>query len=70
METTTAQFVTDLSENQVIIRDTIRDFTEKNIRPYIMKFDESQEFPRKYCISLVNWVFSEYWFLKNTEEPV
>ena len=45
METTTAQFVTDLSENQVIIRDTIRDFTEKNIRPYIMKFDESQEFP-------------------------
>ncbi len=45
METTTAQFVIDLSENQVIIKDTIRDFTEKNIRPQIMKFDESQEFP-------------------------
>ena len=45
METTTAQFITELSENQVIIRDTIKDFTEKNIRPYIMKFDESQEFP-------------------------
>ncbi len=45
METSTVQFASKLSENQVIIRDTIRDFAEKNIRPYIMKFDESQEFP-------------------------
>ncbi|MFZ0454066.1 MAG: acyl-CoA dehydrogenase family protein [Ignavibacteriaceae bacterium] len=45
MESSTMQFVSKLSENQVIIRDTIRDFAEKNIRPYIMKFDESQEFP-------------------------
>ncbi len=45
METSTLQFATELSENQIIIRDTIRDFAEKNIRPNIMKFDESQEFP-------------------------
>jgi alkylation response protein AidB-like acyl-CoA dehydrogenase len=38
-------FITDLSENQVIIRDTIRDFAEKNIRPFIMEYDESQKFP-------------------------
>ncbi len=45
MESSAVQFVSKLSENQVIIRDTVRDFAEKNIRPYIMKFDESQEFP-------------------------
>jgi alkylation response protein AidB-like acyl-CoA dehydrogenase len=45
METSTLQFAPELSENQIIIRDTIRDFAEKKIRPNIMKFDESQEFP-------------------------
>ncbi len=38
-------FLSDLNENQIIIRDTIRDFAEKNIRPRIMEFDESQKFP-------------------------
>ncbi len=38
-------FLTNLTENQIIIRDTIRDFAEKNIRPVIMEFDESQKFP-------------------------
>ena len=38
-------FLTDLTENQIIIRNTIRDFAEKNIRPVIMEFDESQKFP-------------------------
>ena len=45
METSAAQFTLDLSENQVIIRNTIRDFAQKHIRPYVMIFDESQEFP-------------------------
>ena len=45
MEPSALQFESKLSENQVIIRDTVRDFAEKNIRPYIMKYDESQEFP-------------------------
>jgi alkylation response protein AidB-like acyl-CoA dehydrogenase len=38
-------FLTELTENEIIIRDTIRDFAEKNIRPYIMDYDESQKFP-------------------------
>jgi alkylation response protein AidB-like acyl-CoA dehydrogenase len=38
-------FIIDLTENQIIIRDTIKDFAEKNIRPVIMEYDESQKFP-------------------------
>ncbi len=38
-------FLPLLDENQSIIRDTIRDFAENNIRPHIMEFDEAQEFP-------------------------
>lgn len=38
-------FIADLTENQIIIRDTVRNFAEKNIRPFVMQFDESQEFP-------------------------
>ncbi len=33
------------TENQKMIRQTIRDFAEKEIRPNIMDWDESQEFP-------------------------
>lgn len=45
METTSFPFLTELTENQLLIRDTIRDFAEKNIRPRVMDCDESQEFP-------------------------
>jgi alkylation response protein AidB-like acyl-CoA dehydrogenase len=45
MDVMEKSFLTELNENQIIIRDTIRDFAEKNIRPVIMKFDESQDFP-------------------------
>jgi alkylation response protein AidB-like acyl-CoA dehydrogenase len=38
-------FLAELTENQIIIRDTIKDFAEKNIRPVIMEYDESQKFP-------------------------
>jgi alkylation response protein AidB-like acyl-CoA dehydrogenase len=38
-------FNIDLTENQVIIRDTIREFAEKTIKPVVMQYDESQEFP-------------------------
>jgi alkylation response protein AidB-like acyl-CoA dehydrogenase len=38
-------FVSRLSENQTIIRDTIRDFAQKNILPHVMEYDESQKFP-------------------------
>ena len=38
-------FLPELTENQLLIRDTIRDFAEKSIRPDIMHYDETQEFP-------------------------
>ena len=38
-------FIAELTENQILIRNTIRDYAEKNIRPVIMKYDEAQEFP-------------------------
>ena len=40
-------FLLELTENQIMIRDTIREFAEKNIRPVIMEYDESQKFPMK-----------------------
>ena len=33
------------TDNQKMIADTVRDFAEKNIRPHVMTWDESQEFP-------------------------
>ncbi len=38
-------FLPELTENQIIIRNTIREFAEKIIRPVIMDYDESQKFP-------------------------
>jgi len=35
----------NLTENQKMMTDMIRDFAEREIRPNIMKWDESQEFP-------------------------
>lgn len=35
-----------LTENQTMIAQMVRDFAEKEIRPNVMKWDESQEFPR------------------------
>ena len=35
----------DYSETQSMIAQSIRDFAEKNIRPYIMEWDEAQTFP-------------------------
>jgi len=35
----------DYSETQKMIAQSIRDFAEKNIRPYIMEWDEAQTFP-------------------------
>ena len=35
----------DYSEPQTLIAKSIRDFAEKNIRPYIMEWDEAQIFP-------------------------
>ncbi len=35
----------ELTENQLMIADMVRDFGEKHIKPDMMKWDESQEFP-------------------------
>jgi alkylation response protein AidB-like acyl-CoA dehydrogenase len=35
----------ELTESQLMIRDMVRDFAEKEIRPYFMDWDESQNFP-------------------------
>jgi alkylation response protein AidB-like acyl-CoA dehydrogenase len=45
MEVMDNPFLNELNEEQLAIRDTIRDFAEKNIRPVIMDLDESQTFP-------------------------
>ena len=33
------------SDTQQMIAETVKDFAERNIRPHVMKWDESQEFP-------------------------
>ncbi len=38
-------FLTELTENQIIIRNTIKEFAEKNIHPIVMEYDEAQKFP-------------------------
>src|SRR5258708_38689929 len=45
MTETQSQISFDLSENQKMIAQMIRDFGAKEIRPKIMEWDESQHFP-------------------------
>ncbi len=45
MEKSDFALLSGLNENQLVIRDTVRQFAEEKIRPFIMKYDESQEFP-------------------------
>ncbi len=37
----------EINENQTMIAQTIREFGEKNIKPYIMDWDETQTFPKE-----------------------
>ncbi|WP_337865054.1 acyl-CoA dehydrogenase [Ignavibacterium sp.] len=45
-------FLLELTDNQIMIRNTIREFAEKNIRPVIMEYDESQKFPMEIMQNL------------------
>jgi len=45
METISQSFLTELTENQILIRDTIRDFAQSKIKPKVMEWDEAQHFP-------------------------
>ena len=47
MNSQDSPFIAELTEDQLIIRDTIREFAENKIRPVIMELDESQSFPRE-----------------------
>jgi len=38
-------FLIEFDENQLAIKNTIREFAEKKIKPRVMEFDESQKFP-------------------------
>ncbi len=46
MNTETTGMNFDYSENQLMIAQSVRDFAEREIRPNIMKWDESQFFPK------------------------
>ncbi|MFN4082703.1 MAG: acyl-CoA dehydrogenase family protein [Bacteroidia bacterium] len=35
------------TENMKMVRQMVKDFAEKNIRPYVMEWDESQTFPKE-----------------------
>lgn len=43
--TAVAGYDTSLNEEQIAIRDLAKDFAEREIKPVVMEFDESQEFP-------------------------
>ncbi len=42
---TPPQFLIEFDENQIAIRDTIKDFAEKQIKPHVLEWDEAQKFP-------------------------
>lgn len=44
-DTAIASYNTSLTEEQVAIQDLARDFADREIRPVVMEYDESQEFP-------------------------
>ena len=45
MDTSNLSFTPELTENQILIRDTIKDFAQKKIKPKVMEWDEAQHFP-------------------------
>jgi alkylation response protein AidB-like acyl-CoA dehydrogenase len=45
VNTATKSYNFSETENQIMIRQMIRDFAEKSIRPHIMEWDETQTFP-------------------------
>ncbi len=40
-----SNFLIDLNDDQIAIKNTIKDFASKNIKPFVMDWDESQKFP-------------------------
>ncbi|MDP2303588.1 MAG: acyl-CoA dehydrogenase family protein [Ignavibacteria bacterium] len=44
-EVSTPQFSIDFTDTQKSIQETIREFTQKSVKPVIMDYDETQKFP-------------------------
>ncbi|MCX6168023.1 MAG: acyl-CoA dehydrogenase family protein [Ignavibacteriales bacterium] len=42
---TEINFIIELDENQLAIKETIRNFVEEKLKPHVMEYDESQHFP-------------------------
>jgi hypothetical protein len=38
-------FIAELTEDQLAIKNTVREFAEKKIKPVVMEYDEAQKFP-------------------------
>ncbi len=36
----------ELNDSQLMITNAVRDFAERNIRPHVMEWDETQHFPK------------------------
>ncbi|MFC2094087.1 acyl-CoA dehydrogenase family protein [Bacteroidota bacterium] len=45
MSSTDQPFLAELTEDQIAIKNTIREFAENKIKPTIMEYDEAQKFP-------------------------
>src|SRR5207253_3941819 len=41
----TTLFRSEITDTMKMVRDVARDFAEREIKPNVMKYDESQEFP-------------------------
>ena len=57
------------TEEQKMLREMVRDFTNNEIKPISAKIDEEVTIP-KNLIKQLNWVFWEFPFPKNMEEAV
>jgi alkylation response protein AidB-like acyl-CoA dehydrogenase len=61
---------TETIDNIKMIAETAREFAEKNIRPNIMEWDESQTFPKDLFHQLGEMGFMGIVFLNSTEVQV
>ena len=58
----------ELTEEQKILRKTVRDFAEKEIRPITAELDEKQEFSYEIVEKMANLGIMGIPFRTNTEE--
>ncbi len=55
-----------LSTDHEILRDSVRSFAEKEIKPVAGNWTKKKSFPMKPCKKWQSWVFSESLFPSNT----